>query len=71
MPFHPILAHGAFGNWDEVVFLSVAAIFLGMMGLSWVRSRANTPTEAEQPAQPAEAAAPEPEPDKPDHFTLS
>jgi len=34
-----ILAHGTLGNWDEVIFLSVAAIFLIMMGISWVRSR--------------------------------
>ncbi len=34
-----ILAHGSLGNWDEVIFLSVAAIFLIMMGISWVRSR--------------------------------
>ncbi len=39
-----ILAHGALGNWDEVIFLSIAAIFLIMMGISWVKSR-NTPPD--------------------------
>ena len=34
-----ILAHGGLGDWDEVIFLSVAAIFLVMMGISWIRSR--------------------------------
>lgn len=68
MSFHPILAHGSFGNWDEVVFLSIAAIFLIMMGISWVRSRANTPIEPEEPAQPVDTAS---DTDSPDHFTLS
>jgi hypothetical protein len=34
-----ILAHGALGSWDEVIFLSVGALFLIMMGVSWLRSR--------------------------------
>ena len=67
MPVHILLAHGALGNWDEVIFVSVAAVFLFMMGLSWVRSRANTP---EEPQTPAATAAPA-EPDSPDHFTLN
>ncbi|MBL8162197.1 MAG: hypothetical protein JNJ61_09455 [Anaerolineae bacterium] len=40
-----ILAHGALGIWDEVIFLSLAAIFLVMMGISWFRSRAATPED--------------------------
>ena len=39
-----ILAHGALGNWDELIFISVAAIFLGMMGISWICSR-NAPLD--------------------------
>jgi hypothetical protein len=39
-----ILAHGALGSWDELIFLGVAAIFLTMMGISWIRSRTNNPT---------------------------
>ena len=48
-----ILAHGALGNWDEVIFLSIAAIFLIMMGISWVKSRNTTPDlgEGEAPAE--------------------
>lgn len=34
-----ILAHGALGAWDELIFLGVAALFLMMMGISWLRSR--------------------------------
>ncbi len=34
-----IPAHGALGNLDEVVFLLIGLIFLGMMGVSWFRSQ--------------------------------
>ncbi|MCY4147424.1 MAG: hypothetical protein OXE95_08960 [Chloroflexi bacterium] len=35
----PILAHGALGPYDELIFLGVAVAFLGMMGISWLRSQ--------------------------------
>jgi hypothetical protein len=38
-----ILAHGALGIWDEVVFVVIAAIFFIMMGISWVKSRNTRP----------------------------
>ena len=48
-----ILAHGALGEWDELIFLSIAAIFLIMMGIAWVRSRVSTPEVLEeQPTDP-------------------
>lgn len=34
-----LLAHGTLGWWDELVFLGIVVIFLGMMGVSWFRSR--------------------------------
>jgi hypothetical protein len=34
-----LLAHGALGVWDEVIFLTIGAVFLIMMGVSWLRSR--------------------------------
>lgn len=34
-----ILAHGALGPFDEIIFLSIAVVFLAMMGISWVRSQ--------------------------------
>jgi hypothetical protein len=34
-----ILAHGALGNWDELIFIGVAAVFLVFMVISWIRSR--------------------------------
>jgi hypothetical protein len=35
----PLLAHGNLGFWDEVVFITLAAIFIGFMLFSWFRSR--------------------------------
>ena len=35
----PILAHGALGPYDEIIFLGIAVAFLGMMGVSWLRSQ--------------------------------
>jgi hypothetical protein len=66
-----ILAHGVLGGWDELIFLGVAAIFLTMMGISWVRSR-NSTLPLEAPEKPA-ASEPTPtasETDTPDHFRL-
>lgn len=34
-----ILAHGALGWWDEIIFFSISVIFLVMMGRSWLKSR--------------------------------
>ena len=34
-----ILAHGALGWYDELVFLGIIVIFFGMMFISWFRSR--------------------------------
>lgn len=42
-----ILAHGSLGNWDEIIFLGIAVIFLAMMGISWVRSRFQTAEDVE------------------------
>ena len=35
-------AHGALGGLDEVIFLAVVVIFVGMMAISWMRSRSST-----------------------------
>ena len=34
-----ILAHGALGAFDELVFLGIALVFIGMMAVSWYRSQ--------------------------------
>ncbi len=33
-----ILAHGALGNFDELIFIGIIVIFIIMMGVSWMRS---------------------------------
>lgn len=69
MPFPVILAHGALGNWDELIFLSVAAIFIVMMGISWVRSRNTEPDFAKTPPGD-EPNTDTPESESPDRFEL-
>ena len=62
-----ILAHGALGPFDELIFGGVAVIFIVMMAISWVKSR-NTMPNLDAAKPPAEAqAAP---PDAPDRFRL-
>jgi len=34
-----ILAHGALGAFDEIIFVSIAVVFVGMMAFSWFRSQ--------------------------------
>ena len=43
MRFPVILAHGALGPYDELIMGGAAAIFLIMMGISWVKSRTSHP----------------------------
>lgn len=59
-----ILAHGALGPWDEIIFVGVAVIFLVMMVLSWVKSRASEPDipDSTNPSQENDSA--------PDHYRL-
>lgn len=46
-----VLAHGALGIWDEVIFISVGVIFLIFMVVSWVRSRNISPVSDEKLSQ--------------------
>lgn len=62
-----LLAHGALGSWDEIVFLSIAAIFLIVMGLSWIRSRAASPDEVDAVDETAEDT---PQPEASSHIRL-
>lgn len=34
-----ILAHGALGPFDEIIFISIAVVFVVMMAVSWFRSQ--------------------------------
>jgi uncharacterized membrane protein len=64
----PVLAHGALGAFDEVIFIMVIAIFVALMGISWVKSRM---TEVEFDDEDAVDVSPTDTPtDQPDHFKL-
>jgi hypothetical protein len=69
MPFTPILAHGALGVFDELLFLAISIIFLVMMGVSWVRSR-NMPPDADEDVEVIDPANPDAPADQPEHFSL-
>ncbi|MBA3869452.1 MAG: hypothetical protein H0X30_09880 [Anaerolineae bacterium] len=61
-----VLAHGALGDFDELIFLSIAAIFLIMMGIAWVRSLVSTPPALEEPTD----STPTPTTDTDERFPL-
>ena len=48
MRFPPLLAHGALGNWDELIFLGVAIAFVILMAASWLRARARQTVDPPQ-----------------------
>lgn len=55
MTLRPFLAHGALGNWDELIFLGVAIAFAIFMAASWLRARAqqsSDPSLIQQEDQP-------------------
>lgn len=62
-----LLAHGALGPWDELIFLSVFVIFIIIMGVSWVRSRAVGDADLDDAPQAAENPATD---DEDDRFAL-
>jgi hypothetical protein len=66
-PLPPVLlAHGALGIWDEVIFIGVIAAFVVIMVMSWLRSRSAAPHD-ETPG----ATRPTPgDHDAPDRYTL-
>jgi hypothetical protein len=61
-----VLAHGSLGAFDEILYLGVAAIFLVMMGISWMRSRYQPPRLDD----PDETTTTPNEPDAPERFKL-
>ncbi|MBE2181958.1 MAG: hypothetical protein IAE89_00915 [Anaerolineae bacterium] len=53
-----ILAHGALGIFDELIFIAVALIFISMMAYAWWRSRSaplDNDTAAQSEAQPEDS----------------
>ena len=61
-----IIAHGALGAADEIIFLGIAVIFIGMMGVTWVRSQ-NIDLEDDEPETPVTK---QPADTAPDRFKL-
>ncbi len=61
-----IIAHGALGAADEIIFLGIAVIFIGMMGVTWVRSQ-NIDMEDDEPENPV---IKQPADTAPDRFKL-
>jgi hypothetical protein len=65
---HPyVLAHGALGPFDEIIFLGVGVIFLVMIGISWLKSR-NLPPQFDESQAPVETSPSEQT--APDRFKL-
>jgi hypothetical protein len=62
---HAILAHGLLGPLDEIIYITIAGVFVGFMALSWIRSRNQPLDDEEQPAPTDEQPN-----NTPDHFKL-
>jgi predicted small integral membrane protein len=58
-----LLAHGALGAWDEVIFFAVIAFLLVMMAISWFRSSGDEPDSTTAPTENNT-------PDSAEHFKL-
>lgn len=68
-----ILAHGALGPFDEVIFIAVAVTFVAMMGIAWWRSRGaviETEDEAGDAAALPHTPPTPPVSDRADHYRL-
>ncbi|MBZ0292224.1 MAG: hypothetical protein K8L99_06615 [Anaerolineae bacterium] len=64
-----ILAHGALGGADELIFLGIAVIFIGMMGVTWFRSQ-NMEPDLEDEVEPDPKPRRKGKVDAPDRFKL-
>jgi hypothetical protein len=69
-----LLAHGALGPFDELLFILVGLVFVGLMVTAWIRSRNSAPDQDEAtpsadstPATPADTSSNA----RPDHFPLA
>ncbi|MCC6614297.1 MAG: hypothetical protein IT320_12520 [Anaerolineae bacterium] len=68
MPF--VIAHGALGSFDELIFVGVGIVFVAIMIFSWWRSRnasSETLDELNAKIAPHDPATP---PDAADRFRL-
>ncbi|GAB4515731.1 MAG: hypothetical protein OHK0046_19610 [Anaerolineae bacterium] len=70
MHFPILLAHGALGPWDELIFGGVAVTFLVMMGISWFRASQADPLEDNRDLLLGDTPEPADQPDQPERFRL-
>ena len=66
MSFSFYLAHGGLGDFDELIFIGVSVIFVGMMAVSWIRSR-NMEPEFDDESSPSQSTDGQ---ENADHFRL-
>lgn len=65
-----ILAHGALGAFDEIIFIAAAVLFATLMGVAWWRARGDVVIDE---LADEESTAAEPTPtstEAPDRFKL-
>ena len=67
MDFSPILAHGVLGNYDELIYLGIAVVFLVMVAMSWFQARTDQDEEEGLHGQPVTN---KPESEQGDHLPL-
>lgn len=65
-----LLAHGALGNFDEILFIAVGIVFVALMVFAWLRSRNSAP-EPDDTQFPANQPPAETGEHSPDHFPLA
>ncbi len=53
-----VLAHGALGAFDELLFLAVAVVFVALMVTAWIRSRNSALDEDEDATRDSSASTP-------------
>lgn len=63
------LAHGALGIFDELIAITVAVAFFGMMVYAYIRSRALDDADLPPDGDAAPSTDPQ-DPDSPDRFKL-
>ncbi len=62
MQIPQILAHGALGVFDELIYLAIAVVFVGFMVVSWLRARNQSAEDDDQNPHTPETSV--------DHFKL-
>lgn len=66
----PILAHGALGVYDELIFATIAFFFVAMMAFSWWKSRSAHDGDVIAAADSPPDAPIATSTDAPEHFRL-